>query len=52
MSVTARRKKRALNDIEFMGKTVSLLIKGAVGMNRRITVKYCFCREDTGRSQL
>ena len=25
-----------------MGKTVSLLIKGAVGMNRRITVKYCF----------
>lgn len=42
MSVTARRKKRAWNDIEFMGKTVSLLIKGAVGMNRRITVKYCF----------
>lgn len=30
------------NDIEFMGKTVSLLTKGAVGMNRRITVKYCF----------
>lgn len=25
-----------------MGKTVSLLTKGAVGMNRRITVKYCF----------